>query len=517
MSNDIAVNMKNITVRFVETLANDDISLSIKKGEIFAIVGENGAGKTTLMNVLAGQIQPTLGSVEILGSTVTTFSPTAAIKAGIGMVHQHFMLIDSFTVAQNIVLGHEPKKPAKFGIFFDNKAAVRFTEDLIREYGLEVPPNARVRDLGVGLQQRVEILKALALGSKVLILDEPTAVLTPSETDELFKIIRKLKEKGHTIIIITHKLYEVMEISDRVAVLRAGKLAGIEETKNLSESKLASMMVGHELSFESIPRDETVKTPVLDIKNLTVSNARGLIAINDLNLTINSGEIVGIAGVEGNGQSELAQAITGLRPALKGSIYLNGIEITKQSPEKIRKLGLAHIPEDRIKTGLSKQASIWENLLVGKQRRREFAWLKLYLRRDKISKYSKEVYNQFDVRGAGIHIPVGSLSGGNMQKIVVGREFSFENTRAYVISQPTRGLDIAAMQFIHKQIINKRNEGAAILLISADLDEIFMLSDRICTLFEGKITAEFDPKTASKEKVGLAMLTHSKEEVCENS
>ena len=514
MKNDIAVKMQNISMRFVERLANDDISLSIKKGEIFAIVGENGAGKSTLMNVLAGQLQPTLGSVEVFGNRISTFTPTAAIKAGIGMVHQHFMLIDSFTAAQNIVLGREPKKS---GIFFDNKAAIRFTQDLIEEYGLEVPPNAKIRDLGVGLQQRVEILKTLSLGSKILILDEPTAVLTPKEADELFAVIRKLKAKGHTIIIITHKLYEVMEISDRVAVMRLGKLIGISETKDVNEKKLASMMVGHDVLFESIPRDETEKTPVLEIKNLTVSNSRGLLAVDNLCLKVNSGEIVGIAGVEGNGQSELAQAITGLRTPLKGEILLDRVVISRLSPEKIRKLGLAHVPEDRIKTGLSKDATIWENLLVGKHKRKEFSLFKTHLKRDKINKYAKGVYNKFDVRGGSIHTTVASLSGGNMQKVVVGREFSFENTKAFIISQPTRGLDIAAMGFIHTQIISKRNEGAAIILISADLDEVFMLSDRICTLYEGKITAEFDPKTASKEEVGLAMLTQSKEETCENS
>ncbi|HWS29664.1 MAG TPA: ABC transporter ATP-binding protein [Clostridia bacterium] len=504
---DYAVEMKHISVQFPGVLANDDVTLNVRRGEVLALVGENGAGKSTLMNVLYGILSPTDGEVVVKGERLKRFTPREAISRGVGMVHQHFMLVPSFTAAENIVISREPKKA---GLFYDKKEALSRAHALVEEYGLFIDPEARVEDLSVGLQQRVEILKTLYRGADILILDEPTAVLTPQETEELFKVIRRVvREKGMTVIVITHKLYEVMAVSDRVGVMRQGKLVDLTETKNVTERSLASLMVGREVLHAALEKTREAGEIALEVKDVSVSDDRGLNAVRGVSLSVRAGEIVGIAAVEGNGQSELIEAITGLRKTMSGQILLLGEDITGFDPGAIRRAGLSHIPEDRLKTGVAKEADVAENLMVGKHRSKEFAVFGERLLRASIARYAEEVYKKFDIRAAGIHTTVGSLSGGNIQKLVAAREFSFE-TPVLVISQPTRGVDIGAMEFLHARIAQKRNEGAAILLVSADLDEVFRLSDRILTVFEGKITGEFAAGHFDKAEIGYRMTAGGK-------
>ena len=499
---DTAVSFKNISMQFPGVLANDGVTFDIRRGEVFALVGENGAGKSTLMNILYGMLTPTDGEVYVKGAPVKTHTPKAAIARGIGMVHQHFMLIPSFTVAENVTLSREPRKRK---IFFDAGQAAKITRELVKEYGLTVLEDARVRELSVGLQQRVEILKTLYRGADILILDEPTAVLTPQETAELFAIIRRMtREKGMTVIIITHKLYEVMEISDRVGVMRQGRLVGVNDTKDVDERMLASMMVGREILQDDAAKTGEPGDIMIEVDGLTVKNDRGLAAVREASLHVRAGEIVGIAAVEGNGQSELIEAITGLRPIAAGGVRIGGKPTKGLDPGGIRGLGLAHIPEDRLSTGVSAKSSIEDNLITGRQREREFKGPFGYLRRSSIKKYATEIYEKFDIRAAGTDTPAGSLSGGNMQKLVVAREFSF-NADVLIVAQPTRGVDVGAQDFIHDLIIDRRNAGCAVLLMSADLDEVFRLSDRILTMFEGEITHEFDTKTATKADIGYFM------------
>ena len=503
------VSFSHVSMQFPGVLANDDVSLDIRRGEVFALVGENGAGKSTLMNILYGINEPTGGDVFIGGDRITDFSPKTAIAHGVGMVHQHFMLVPSFTVAQNVVLNNEPRR---LGIFYDFQKAEAVTAQLVEEYGLTVDPKARVQDLSVGLQQRVEILKTLRSGVDVLILDEPTAVLTPQETDELFAVIRRIvAEKHMTVIIITHKLYEVMAISDRVGVMRAGRLVDVCETKDVNERILASMMVGKDVLLDAIDRgDVTSEETAIEVENLHVLSARGLPAVRGLSLKVRRGEILGIAGIEGNGQSELIDAITGLTPIEEGSVRILGRDTAGMTPGQIREIGLAHVPEDRLSTGVSAASDITDNLIVGKEKRPEFSAKGIQLKRRAIRRYAKEVYDRFDIRAAGLDVQVGSLSGGNMQKVVVAREFSFD-TPVLIISQPTRGVDIGAMDFIHKQIMDKRNAGCAILLVSADLDELYRLSDRMVTIYEGRITGEFDPDNIPKTEISYYMTGARKE------
>ena len=509
---ETVVKFEHVSMEFPGVLANDDVSLEIKKGEVFALVGENGAGKSTLMNILYGINTPTNGEVYVKGRRIEHFSPKAAIESGVGMVHQHFMLVPSFTVAQNIVLSREPRR---LGVFFDNAGAERETRGLVEEYGLEVDPAATVRDISVGLQQRVEILKTLYRGADILILDEPTAVLTPQETDELFDVIRRIvREKQMTVIIITHKLYEVMAISDRVGVMRQGHLAGLENTRDVNEKILASMMVGRPVLFDHLEKTGETGDVVIGVEDLRVGDNRGLEAVRGVSLSVRAGEVLGIAAIEGNGQSELLEAICGLRRAESGHVRIGGEDVTNRSPGEIRARGLANIPEDRLATGVDKFASVTDNLLVGRQRDKEFNALGFHQKRSSIERYASELYERFDIRGAGVDTEVGSMSGGNMQKVVVAREFSYD-TPALVISQPTRGVDIGAMEFIHTRIIEKRNSGCAVLLSSADLDEVFRLSDRIITLYEGRVTGEFRADSITKEEIGYYMTGHRGEEAAE--
>ena len=489
---DIAVKFEHISMAFPGVLANDDVSLEIRKGEVFALVGENGAGKSTLMNILYGINTPTNGDVFIQGRKVEHFDPKTAISMGVGMVHQHFMLVPSFTVAQNIVMSREPRKAR---IFFDNAKAEQQTQALVEEYGLVVDPTVPVEELGVGLQQRVEIL----------ILDEPTAVLTPQETDELFAVIRRVvKERNMTVIIITHKLYEVMAISDRVGVMRKGQLVGVENTCDVDEKILSSMMVGRPVLYDHLEKTGTPGQELIRVEDLVVEDNRGLTAVDGLSLSVRAGEVLGIAAIEGNGQSELLEAITGMRAPVSGRITVCEKDVTGMSPGQVRAVGLAHVPEDRLATGVSRAASVTDNLLMGKHRREEFNRFGFHQKVSTIERYAQEIYDKFDMRGAGIDTTVGSMSGGNMQKVVIAREFSFD-TPVLIISQPTRGVDVGAIEFIHSRIIEKRNQGCAILLCSADLDEVFRLSDRIVTIYEGKITGEFAAGSFSKEEIGYCM------------
>lgn len=503
------VKFENISMQFPGVLANDNVSFDIKKGEIFALVGENGAGKSTLMNVLYGINTPTDGEVYIKGNKMEKHTPTESIEHGVGMVHQHFMLVPSFTVAQNIVLSKEPRKNK---IFYDLKAAETAVNNLVEDYGLVVDPKAVVEEISVGLQQRVEILKTLYRGADILILDEPTAVLTPQETEELFAVIRRIvHEKNMTVIIITHKLNEVMAISDRVGVMRQGKLVGVEETKNVNERILASMMVGRDVLFDKLKKTGETGEVMVEVENLQVADNRGLLAVRGVDLQVRTGEILGIAAIEGNGQSELLEAITGMRHIEAGTVKVAGTDIADLRPGDVRKLGLSHIPEDRIATGVTTQSTLTDNLIIGKETRPEFSKYKIHLKRSSIVRYANDLFNKFDIRGAGVDTKVGSLSGGNMQKVVVAREFSFD-TPILIIAQPTRGVDVGAIEFIHQSIIEKRNQGCAILLVSADLDEVFRLSDRIITMYEGKVTGEFAEGEIDKMGISYYMTGNRREE-----
>lgn len=504
------VRFSHVTKQYPGTLANDDVSLSVRRGEVFALVGENGAGKSTLMNLLYGMQPVTMGEIFIDGEKIgPQHCPEKAMEMGVSMVHQHFKLVPSFTVAQNILLGHEPKK----GLSYDFQTARDAVRKLSETYGLYVNPDDVTGELSVGLQQRVEILKALRTGAKVLILDEPTAVLTPQETDELFRVIRRIvEEQGMTVILITHRLPEVMQVSDRVGVMKRGRLVQVMETAQTSEREIASLMVGRDVIFDELRQQHEMGEEKLRVEGLCALNDRMLPALRQVSLSVRAGEIVGVCGVEGNGQTELAECIMGMRPQTGGRVLLCGEDVSRKTPDEIRSRGVSFIPEDRMTTGVDGKASVAENLLVGKQRRPEFSLLGgLHLRRHRVKQYAAEQAEKFDIRMASVDDPVSSLSGGNMQKVVIAREFSFDSP-VLVISQPTRGVDIGAIEFIHEHIMQKRNEGCAILLISADLDELFRLSDRLVTLYEGRITGSFRTEEITREEIGYYMTGGVKDE-----
>ncbi|HPF87046.1 MAG TPA: ABC transporter ATP-binding protein [Candidatus Limiplasma sp.] len=504
------VRFDHVSVRYPGALANDDVSLAIRRGEAFALVGENGAGKTTLMNVLYGLTRPTLGTVTIKGEAISArHDPMRAMAMGVGMVHQHFKLVPSFTVAQNIALGSEPVKNL---VFYDHKKINSEVLALGKRFGLPVNPDDIVDDLSVGLQQRVEILKALHRGADILVLDEPTAVLSPGESDELFEVLRGIVLKqGMTVILITHKLHEVMQFSDRVGVMKQGRLEGIVNTAETDEHKLAAMMVGREVLFDELRTGRPTDREVLQLKDLRAQDDRGLPAVKGIDLTVHAGEIVGVCGVEGNGQTELTECIMGMRPQTGGEVYLSGQNISRLSPRQIRARGVSYIPADRMRTGLSAEATVMENLLVGKQRQKEFSRFGIQFRKRRANAYARELSEVFDIRAGGIDIPMKSLSGGNMQKAVIAREFSFD-TPVLIINQPTRGVDIGAIEFIHEKILQKRAAGCAILLVSADLDELFRLSDRLVTLFEGQLTGQFQNGAIGKQEISYYM-TGGRQEV----
>lgn len=495
-----AVVMKGIVKQFPTVLANDHVDLYVRAGEIHAIVGENGAGKSTLMNLLYGLYTPDAGKIHINGKETLIKGPAEAIKAGIGMVHQHFMLVGPLTIAENIVLGEEPLDSWRF---FDLKAAKKRVRELSETYGLHVDVDRRIEDIPVGTQQRVEILKTLYRGANTLILDEPTAVLTPQEADELFLVLRNLTEKGKTIIFITHKLNEVMAISDNVTVMRLGKVTGRLPIAETSPRQLANMMVGREVLLRVEKAEKEAGEAILAVNGLHVKDNRGLEAVKDLSFTVRQGEILGIAGVAGNGQTELIEAIAGLRKKEKGKIELCGKDITHSSPRDIRELGLSHIPEDRYKHGLVKEFPVYYNILLGRHYLPPFS-KNGFLRHKQVYERAKFLVKQFDVRPPSILMLAENLSGGNQQKMVVGREIDYQ-PRCMLVAQPTRGLDIGAIEYIHRTLIGLRGAGVGLLLVSMELEEIFSLSDRILIMFEGEFMGEAKPGEITLEEIGLAM------------
>ncbi|MDA8203932.1 MAG: ABC transporter ATP-binding protein [Chloroflexi bacterium] len=490
--------MRGITKAFGTLLANDHVDLTVRDREIHAVVGENGAGKTTLMNILYGLIHPDSGEIVIDGSPVRIRGPRDAIAVGIGMVHQHFQLVPVMTVAENVVLGQEPG-----GIVVDRRAAVRQVGELSERFGLVVDPTARVETLPVGVQQRVELLKILYRGSRLLVFDEPTAVLTPQETDELFEILRGLVAGGKTVILITHKLNEVMAISERVTVLRQGRNAGELETAKTSPAEIARAMVGREVLLR-VERDEAhIGEERLRLDGLKANSDRQLPALDGIDLTIRSGEIVGIAGVSGNGQLELAEVIAGLRPVTDGHVFLGGEDVAHQTTAERRVHGLAYIPEDRQARGLVLPFDVKDNLILGSQSRPPFAQ-RGQRNSDAVDERAKELIQRYDIRPPDPEAPAQSLSGGNQQKVVVARELA-ENPKVLVAAEPARGLDVGATEFIHRQLIEQRDHGLAILLISSELDEIFSLSDSIAVIYRGHIVEVVPSAAADRERIGLLM------------
>ena len=496
----IALEVKDIIKQFPGVLANDKINLSIDKGDIFAIVGENGAGKSTLMKIIYGLYTPTSGDIYVFGKKTDIKTPHDAIRLKIGMVHQEFMLIPRFTVTQNIVLGDEPHK----GLVFDYKKALKEVKDLSEKYGLKIDPGEKVANLPVGIQQRVEILKILRRGAEILIFDEPTAVLTPEETEDLFKTLIRLKENGKTIIFISHKLKEVIAIADKIAVLRRGKLQGVVEKKNTNEVKLARMVVGRDVVLE-IPKVKTeIGKEVINVHNLTVKNNRGLIGLKGVSFEVHAGEILGIAGVEGNGQSELVNALIGFTRPVKGKITFNGEEVKLLTPYNLRTRGLAYITEDRKKRGLVLPFKVRENIIMGQHTLYPFSKNGI-LNDTEIDKFSTKKIEEFDIRPRDIHARISNLSGGNQQKIILAKEMS-TNHNFLLASQPTRGLDIGATEFVYKKLAEEKENGTAILLISLELSEIMALSDKILVLYEGEIVGETTPDKTNEEELGLMML-----------
>ncbi|MDM0796575.1 ABC transporter ATP-binding protein [Clostridium perfringens] len=499
---EYVVEMLNIRKEFPGIVANDNITLQLRKGEIHALLGENGAGKSTLMGILFGMNQPDKGVIKVRGKEVKITNPNVANDLGIGMVHQHFKLVENFTVTQNIVLGCEPK--ILFGLGMDlNKAAKRI-EELSKQYGLNVDPNAKIENISVGMQQRVEILKMLYRDADVLILDEPTAVLTPQEIDELIKIMKNLINEGKSIIIITHKLKEIKAAADRCTVIRRGRYIGTVDVKTTSEAEMAKMMVGREVSFKVNKKPAKPGDVVLDIKNLSVKNNKKVLGLKDFSIDVRAGEIVGIAGVEGNGQSELIEAITGLRKSESGTINFKNKDITRESIRNRINSGIAHIPEDRHKRGLVLDYTIEENMVLEVYDKKPFS-NKGLLNKKEIKKYAEKIIDEFDVRsGEGAESIARSLSGGNQQKAIIGREIEL-NPELLIAAQPTRGLDVGSIEYIHKRLVEQRDRGKAVLLVSLELDEILNVSDRIAIINNGELIGIVNADETNENEVGLMM------------
>jgi general nucleoside transport system ATP-binding protein len=485
--------LEHITKRFPGVVANDDVSLELRAGEVHALIGENGAGKSTLMRVLYGMYPADEGRITVNGDDVKITSPRIAIAHGIGMVHQHFVLVDPFTVTENVILGDEGQA------VLDMDGAHEKVATLAKTYGFQVRPSAVVEDLSVGEEQRVEILKALYRGVDVLILDEPTAVLTPLEAKDLFENLRRLRGDGKAIVFISHKLDEVLDIADRITVLRRGKIVGETRPSETSKAKLAEMMVGRPVLFRLDKPDVEIGEPVLEVEGLL-----GEGKLNGISLQVRAREILGIAGVEGNGQRELAEALIGLRPPAAGSITLAGQDVAGWSVAEIRNAGVAYIPEDRQEQGLVLDMTLWENTLLGREDDRQFSGGSGFLFIQKIKAVARKLVEAFDVRTRSITVNASTLSGGNQQKLVLARELD-TSPKLLVASQPTRGLDVGAIEFVWRQILRQKEEGRGVLLISAELDEIYALSDRILTIYEGRITGEYTPD-APAEELGIGML-----------
>ncbi|HEY1512281.1 MAG TPA: ABC transporter ATP-binding protein [Gaiellaceae bacterium] len=498
--------LRAITKRFPGVLANDDVDFDLRRGEVHALLGENGAGKSTLMNILYGLYTPDGGEILLDGRHIDLGSTKAAIEHGIGMVHQHFMLIPVMTVAENIVLATEPRY---LGVLLDYDAARKRVRELSERYGLAVDPDARIDRITVGQQQRVEILKALYRGAEVLILDEPTAVLTPQEAQELFEIIRSLKSQGKSIIFISHKLNEVLDIADRITTLRRGVVVDTVPAAGATEEGLARMMVGREVLLRVDKHPASPNEPLLQVENLSVIDDRGLEAVRDVSFQVRGGEIVGLAGVDANGQSELIDAIAGLRHPASGRIVVDGRDLTHANARRALDAGVGHIPEDRHRRGLVLPFSLTENIALHSYRsapNSRTGFLNLGAMLD----HARRLLKEFDVRGGQPSTPAGALSGGNQQKVVLAREIDAD-PKVLIAAQPTRGLDVGAIEFVHRRLVEQRDAGRAVLLVSLELEEVLSLSDRILVIYEGRIVGEFPP-TATEEELGFAMTGGKREE-----
>ena len=499
MAHENVIEMREITKVFGEFVANDKINLQLRKGEIHALLGENGAGKSTLMNMLAGLLEPTSGEIFVNGKSEKLDSPSRAAALGIGMVHQHFMLVEAFTVAENIILGSEITNKG----VLDLKKANADILELSERYGLAVDPTAKVEDISVGAQQRVEILKTLYRGAEILIFDEPTAVLTPAEILELMDIMKTLVKEGKSIILITHKLDEIRAVADRVTVIRRGKSIETVSIEGASNKDLAEMMVGRSVSFVTEKEEAKPKDIVLQISDLIVNENRGVPAVKELSLDVHAGEIVGVAGIDGNGQSELIQAITGLRKVKSGSIKIKGREVVGLSPRKITEMQVSHVPEDRHRDGLVLEMMLSENIALQTYYKEPLS-NKGVLNYNQINSYARKLMEEFDVRAASELVPAGALSGGNQQKAIIAREVD-RNPDLLIVSQPTRGLDVGAIEYIHKRLISERDKGKAVLVVSFELDEILNLSDRIAVIHDGKIQGIVKPSETNKQELGILM------------
>ncbi len=498
--NEYVVEMKGIVKNFGQVQAVKDGEFTLKKGEIHSLIGENGAGKSTMMKLLYGMYPIDGGEITVKGETMGTITPKTAIEHGIGMVHQEFMLVNELTVLENIILGFEPKK----GLTIDFEKARNEVERYIQQYDMAVQLDKKVSQISVGEAQRVEIIKTLMRGADIIILDEPTAVLTPQEARRLFEILNNLKQDGKSLVFISHKLNEVMEISDRISVMRQGMYMGTVDKEETSPLDLTKRMIGREVFLNIDKAHSQVGSTVLEVKDVWIPSQKETSKIRGMSFSVREGEIVGVAGIDGNGQSELVEAITGLRRVEKGSVILNGKDITNQTPRKVRESGLSHIPDDRNTRGLNRAMTIEENLIAVRLDQPPFTRGVLLNKKEQDS-YAQQMVEQFDIRPADYHLPTSSLSGGNAQKVVVAREVSM-NRKLLVASQPTRGVDIGAIELIRNTLEKAKKEGAAVLLISAELEEIISLSDRIIVIHEGKITGEMMAEEANENNLGLLMM-----------
>lgn len=500
-----AIEMRHIVKKFGDFKANDDINLTLHQGEILALLGENGAGKSTLMRILSGLLEPTSGEIFVKGKKVEINSPTKAKELGIGMVHQHFMLMESFTVLENIILGHEPTN----GITLDIKKAREQILKLSEKYGLAIDPDAQISNITVAQQQRVEILKVLYRGADILIFDEPTAVLTPQEITEFIQIIKNLAKEGKSIILITHKLSEIKAVADQVTIIRRGRDVGTFEVANVDDNRLAELMVGHHVNMKLNKKSVKLGREILKVENLKVKNTRGSFAVKKLSLNIHGGEILGLAGIDGNGQDELVEAITGLRHVNSGKVIINNQNMTNKKVRQITEAGVAHIPADRQKYGLILNLPLAENLVLQTYYRQPYSKHGI-INHQAIYEHAEELIKKYDIRTTSAELPASDLSGGNQQKAIIARELD-RNSDLIIAFQPTRGLDVGAIEYIHKQLLAERDAGKAVLLVSYELDEIMQLSDRIAVLHDGKISGEVKPEDTNDTELGLLMTGIKKE------
>ncbi len=511
----IALQAKGVTKRFPGVLANDQVDFSLAQGEIHSLLGENGAGKSTLMNILYGLYQPDEGEITVSGQVVKIISPHDAIAHGIGMVHQHFMLVPTLTVTENIMLGDESLVAATRALGrlapLDRRQSARRIRELSEQYGLAVEPEILVKDLTVGAQQRVEIIKALYRNADILILDEPTAVLTPQEADDLMRIMHGMCQQGKSLVFISHKLREVLAASDTISVMRAGRMVGSVKPADATPALLAEMMVGRKVILQIDKSPAEPGEPVLKVDHLQALDDRQVMVVNDVSLEVRAGEILGLAGVQGNGQTELAETLTGLRRAVSGSYAIAGHEATQASPRQVAEMGVSHVPEDRHKHGLVLSFPVRDNLVLCTYYQPPYAG-RIEMSWAVIGTHAEELVRQFDIRTPGIMTSAGSLSGGNQQKVIVARELD-RSVALLIVSQPTRGLDVGSIEFIHRRIVEARDRGAGVLLISAELDEIMSLSDRIAVMYKGRILETLDAATATREQLGLLMAGVTKEAV----